>query len=336
MTYEKFKEELVTELKDIFEEKGLDVEIRNHEYEAPNKTVDGTVMKLKGTDVAPTLHTDNVYMRWQESDWSVRDIAEQIADSLEYEYDKIRDLNFEVKDFTSEFVREHSYLGVVNKETNEEFLSKVPHEDVKGTDLSAYAKINVGDGATITITNEHASYLRMTDSEILNAARDNTMHQDFSVHSMSEALRDMLPSEIVDELEMFPEFEKPNIVMVTNEVGYDGANAILSKDALNEACEKLGTDDITIIPSSRHELLAVNADALGIESTADIKGMVEEINTLQVPVEDQLSDNIYHYNGSTQELEMCNEQGLFPEHSVEELTQEATQEIDSGISMGGN
>ena len=336
MKYEEFKVELVTELKDIFEEKGLDVEIRNHEYEAPNKTVDGTVMKLKGTDVAPTLHTDNMYMRWQETDMSVRDLAEQIADTLEGEYDKIKDLGFEVKDFNADFVREHAYLGVVNKETNEEFLSKVPHEDVQGTDLAAYPKINLGDGATITITNEHTSYLKMTDSEIMDVARENTMHQDFSVQSMGEVLKDMIPEEILEEMGLFSESDEPSLVMLTNDVGMDGANAILSKDALNEACEKLGTNDITIIPSSRHEILALNTDRLDFESTANIKEMVEEINMTQVPVDDQLSNNIYHYDGQSQKLEMCNEQGLFAEHSAEELTQEATQEIDSGMSMGGN
>ena len=82
--------------------------------------------------------------------------------------------------------------------------------------------------------------------------------------------------------------------------------------------------------------MAFDADKLECLSTADIKAMVEEINMTEVSIEDQLSNNIYQYDGQSQQLEMCNEQGLFVEHTAEELKREMTQDVDCGISMGGN
>jgi len=83
-----------------------------------------------------------------------------------------------------------------------------------------------------------------------------------------------------------------------------------------------------LLPSSRHELIAVNSEVMDIESTTELKELVEEINDTILSHEEVLSNNIYRYDGITRELEMCNEQGLFKESLNEALTvEEVSMEI---------
>lgn len=319
MKYETFKGEFSVELEDILEHRGYEAELVSYDYGVTNKQVDGMVIRLDGAEIAPSIHTEAIYERFASGDYTIHELAEHIADSTEMVYEDIHNMSFQAVDFTAEYIKENATISVVNKELNKELLFTVLHEDVRGTDLSVVAKIQVDDVGTITITNEHAGMFQMTGSEILDAAWKNTEERGFSIHSMQDTLQYLLPKEMEHD---FGRESTPSILVISNETGIDGASAILSKETLNEACEILRTNKITLLPSSRNELIAVNSEVMDIESTADLKELVEEINSTILSPEEILSNNIYHYDGLTRELEMCNEQGLFKESLSDELTME--------------
>lgn len=309
MQYEAFKKEFSEVLIENFERTGQRVEVFDHKYSGTNKQMDGVIFRLENSSLAPTIHMNAMYDRWKGSEMSIRDLAENVSISIREEYAKITALNFPEEKFTSQYIKEHAYLSVVNTEMNVDLLKNIPHEEIKGTDLSAFVKVDVGNNATITITNELAYMLRMTKGELLDVARENTLEQGHNVRSMENVLKDIMSAEFVEEMQLFPEGENPNMVVISNETGYEGTNAILSKDALDEACKELGASNITIIPSSRHELLAVNTERIEM-SVEELKEMVKEVNGTEVLLEDQLSNNVYQYNGINHKLEIGNEQEL--------------------------
>ena len=315
--YESFREELLSELSDALQERGYQVDIRDITTHKPNEDLDGVSVSLDEAAVSPTLYVSSIFENYDPEEKSVRQLAGELADTTEHAYDRFEEIGFRPSDFTKEYVLEHSQIAVINTDMNEEFLSNIPHETVSGTDLSAYVKIGVGEDAFVTLNNDHAFQLGMTGSELLQAAKENTGRDHYSVRSMIETLNDMLPPELAkDDPSVFPD-SGPSIYVITSEKKVDGANAILYPEVLDEACKKLGTDTIVLLPSSRHELLAVDPENMGMGSTADLKHMVETVNETEVDLRDKLSDNIYEYNGATHQLQMCDGNGMFPERDLQ-------------------
>ena len=90
------------------------------------------------------------------------------------------------------------------------------------------------------------------------------------------------------------DFSNPGMLVITNEQALDGAVFAGRPDVLEEAREMLGCKEIMILPSSKHEILAIPSD---LTSARDAEEMVTEINRSQVADQDVLSDHVYKYDG---------------------------------------
>lgn len=312
MNYHEFKQKLKSELTDVLEERGYDVEITDTNVHKANQDLDGIIVTLNDSGVSPTIYTESYMDTYPD----INVLAEEIANNVEAAYDNFHQMNFDPQNFNEEYVKKNSYISVVNTAMNQSLLSNVPHTPIDGTDISAIAKVHVGNSASITITNDIASRMGLTSSEVLDHATNNTIKEEYSVTSIEEAIASMMPDE-ASELFNIPEF-RPNICVITNSYKYEGANAIISKSTLDFACEKMDCDSAVILPSSRHELLMVNVEDLGMESTAELKELVTSINASEVSIEDQLSDNIYRYDSITHQLSLCDDNGLFHLNEIDD------------------
>lgn len=329
--YGVFKGALKSELYDELTNRGHAVSIEDITKAKDNGLLeDGITVKMGGANVAPSITLKSCYTNYGEGK-NLRDIANELANTVERAYENYPHIGFDPDKFDASYIRENAYISVVNTAMNSDFLSKVPHEEIPGTDLSAYVKVKVGDEGFIRITNDHCSGFGLTGSEVIDMARQNTLDQGFTVRSMEDTLSGLMPDMAADGLIPFPHEENPSIVVITNSTGADGGAAIISTEALDTACEKMNCEEAIILPSSRHELIAVNIEQMGFESTSDLKEMVQEVNTTQVSLEDKLSDQIYHYDSKSHELTMSNEEGLFPEREVSENLDQCLS-VASGIS----
>lgn len=91
----------------------------------------------------------------------------------------------------------------------------------------------------------------------------------------------------------------PANVCATNASKTYGAAVILYDGLLETSAERLGS--FYALPSSVHEFMFI-PDTFG--NVEDIKQMVQEINAAEVPEEEVLSDNIYHYDSNAHELKI--------------------------------
>ena len=80
--------------------------------------------------------------------------------------------------------------------------------------------------------------------------------------------------------------------VITNNECFHGAGAIFKFDEIRRVAERIG-NDLLIIPSSIHEILCIDEDAISVE---DAKAMVTEVNDSEVKPEDRLSYNVYRYS----------------------------------------
>lgn len=197
---------------------------------------------------------------------------------------------------TPEYVHQHMYAAVINTEKNAEMLERCPHEAI--SNLSVIAKCELGEGRTILVTDEFVQLLHMSGEEIMEQARANSAKEGYVCQNLSQTISQVLAGDLsmekeVSEMINISEDDYPMYVVTTSRQ-YDGASVIVSKPFLEEVHKKLG-EDYYVLPSSRHEVLAVPVSRA--PELPDLKEMVHMVNETEVQERDWLSDDVYYFDG---------------------------------------
>lgn len=331
------QDEFIEELKE-----GLSEELSEHDLQFNQQTVhkanedlEGLTVRMMDRDdgrVAPTIYPEKAYEDYLNGT-DIKDIVRNYADIIDRSSPE-----FDLNSLNAENARDHISFSLVNTKENEEWLKTVPHEEIG--DLSAIPRWHLEDmpdgRASFVVTDQVAKNLQMTKEEVLSIARANTENERFSVTGMSETMTEIMRSQGLSE-EYIEEMVGPmrndeKMFVITNESKIDGASALISDSTMQVAYERIG-EDFYILPSSRHEVLAVPESAF--ERPEDLKEMVESVNATEVSKSDYLSDNVYHYDGISHELTpMFDEEGRLLESNEHSGISEDMDNISHG-GMGG-
>lgn len=191
-----------------------------------------------------------------------------------------------------------SLMGIAE---NQEYLRKVPHEKIE--DIAVVARFHVNDEASFVVTNALCQQLCLTSSEVMEMAHANTSKQEYSCINMADMLRglmelqDMSPDYAADMTET-----QKNVCpmyVLTNQSRVDGALALTSVKALDDARQKLG-EDFYVLPSSRHELILIPQKF--VDDVKVLEDMVKEVNATEVRSVDKLTDSVYRYHGESKKF----------------------------------
>lgn len=259
-----------------------------------NETKQGLSIRFPGEAVSPVIYPDEIIKHIAPGE-SFEKAAIKTAAMLQ----KMRDTAPTVSDLdlTHEGAKKNLVCVVMNEEKNKELLQEIPHMKICG-DLVMAARYRLSDEGSFLVKNEHCKIFGMTGVEILNQGMMNTNQRGFKIQKIDELLREMMGSHGMEEEFMNAVLsctKKIPMYVVTNDIKMDGAIAIASKEAMVKVHETIG-EDFYIIPSSRHEIIAVPESI--VTDPKDVKAIVEKVNATQVSREDKLSDNIYHYTAT--------------------------------------
>ena len=199
---------------------------------------------------------------------------------------------------------------LLSKERNKETLENYVYKEF--LDLAAIvtfcAEIDEQGVKAIRVTHDLAERWNVSKEEILQAAEENT--EDLFPVRMEPILdtlcrvadisRDDLPEEVLAEE------DSPQIMVLTNYLGVNGATVLLYDSLLKQIYEKLGGKFI-ILPSSIHEVIVM--PLASAPPIADSQKMVEQINRSSVKEEEILSDSVYLYDGEKVIL-ACDSKGV--------------------------
>ncbi|MCD8125126.1 MAG: DUF5688 family protein, partial [Lachnospiraceae bacterium] len=147
------------------------------------------------------------------------------------------------------------YCAVINADSNRTLLASVPHEKME--DLAAVAKMRISDTESVLVTSDMCNKMQMTPEEVLEVARKNTEEKGYECVPIGDMIQSILVPEELPEAyteDIRAETTKAKMYVITNREKWEGASAILSPRALEEAREKMG-ENFYILPSSRHELI---------------------------------------------------------------------------------
>lgn len=257
------------------------------------------IVRGPGDVAAPTIYVESYIEKIERDEMTVMEVAQKIFDT--YEESKNLDLISETGEFTKkEYILDHVEYKLVNAEKNAEKLQICPNKKI--LDLAViYMVVISGDTegiASYVVQNGMMRITGITLKELDEAAARNTKKVGFIIKTMQEVMAEMtgMPDETAEAMP-----EGTQMFVLTNERKINGANILLFKDELAKVADKVN-DNLFILPSSIHELLAIPAGQADIDI---LRQMVREVNDTEVAPDEILSYEVYLYNRDTGEIKIA-------------------------------
>ena len=306
MNYEMFKGVIEAELVNYLPESMKDAQVQIELVPKINQKREAVIVNL-GKDerqACPTIYLDEMFERYNACG-SLPTVMKEIAEIFSVGMEKAPDV---MDKMDIENCKDRIIFQLINTEQNKELLANVPYRPFQ--DLAIIYRVVVEmkeEGlATAIVTNKMADAIGINEEELFKLAAENTKRiNPVKVVGMNAMLRETFASTGASEEELNMMFgmmpEEEVMFVITNSRNMNGAISMMYEDNLHELAEKIG-DDLYILPSSVHEVLAVPAS---LQSPEELAEMVHTINMGQVSLEDRLSNQVYHYDKSARTLELA-------------------------------
>lgn len=271
-------------------------------------TLDGICFGRKNEKASPTIYLNSYFeelVKGRSLEDILSDITELIAEKATTNH-----LNFEDL-LNQEQIKNRIIYRLINESANQELLSDIPHISYPALDLCLifYLFLPSHDDNLITalIHNRHKESWNLSDEELLLEAKKNTPHYfPARIRPLSEVIEEIVkktfdtPPDENEWKELFgAEPFSPLMYVLSNNSCIYGSACIFYEGILKDfssCCDS----DLVILPSSIHEVLVIPfRDDLSIHELAK---MVYSVNEEEVPESDRLSNHIYFYSKSKDEL----------------------------------
>lgn len=306
MDYEMFKTVVREKFLSYLPLEYRDAEINISPAQKVNRTMDGlSIYKSGDTQIFPTIYVEDMYRHYQSCN-DLEAVLRQSAGKYAEMQDRVKEFK---TDFSMEHFKDNVVMCLVNTEQKRELLVDVPNRAFH--DLSVIYRWGIEgipDAAgSVMVTDSVAKMAGVTEEELFRCASENTRRiNPVSIITMQELLFETmsLPPELKS---MFVQKKSPgeNMWIITNENRYNGAVSMLYEENLHELAEKLG-DDLFILPSSIHEVIAVPA-GMAEGNPAYLAEMVHDVNMGEVELEERLSNSVYHYDRNARKVTLAAE-----------------------------
>lgn len=243
-----------------------------------------------GGMVSPQIYIDEILAALEAGEICFQDAIDEIV-AVYKSRGNIGNLRNIVSGLSKEKILENVICQVVNRERNGKMLIAAPYKEV--LDLAAVYRVIVSENESYTASflasHEICRKYGVSPEELDAAAMWNTKEKGFEIRSMVSILAEIsgTPEEVFAGNE-------PSMYVLTNERKIGGASVMLYPEEFEKAALPL-KDDLYVLPSSIHEVIAVPATGINPDELVE---MVSKINATEVSSEEFLSNNIYRYSRS--------------------------------------
>ena len=267
----------------------------------------GLNIRKAGSKLSPVIYLEE-YFEEHTRGMSVTNIANDIVKIAMGDTRKHIPEIGQLTDF--EQVKDKIIFRLVNYELNKAMLPKVPHIKYHDLAIVFYIKVheNVRANMMILVENGCMGNWKVSTNQLYSVALINTPRlEGESFGSMAKVFIETCngcngeQSEAVSEEFLDALFGPPTFYILSNKRRMKGAAVILYPGVLQKIAETLESD-LVVLPCSIHEwIIATCSDSTRWDC---LREMVYEINRTEVPVEDQLSDNVYRFRRREGVLEL--------------------------------
>lgn len=321
MDYEMFKAVVKENFLRYLPEEYRDAVVDIRPRQKVNRTLDGLAVFKDGyTGVSPTIYVNDMYEHYRACG-NLEAVFQKAAQSYAKVQNRVKGYELDVD---VGHIRENVVMCLVNTEQNRELLADVPNR--RFHDLSVIYRWVVESTpdavGSIIVSDRIAEEIGMTEEELFQCAVENTRRMNpVSVTCMGSMFGGIpegieIPQEIREEMEMANRTAE-KMWIISNSSGINGAVSMLYEENLYQLAEKLG-DDLVILPSSIHEVIAIPAEMAERNLTHLIE-IVHEVNMGQLKLEERLSNSVYHYDHNARKVILAAE---LPEKRLDGKTAE--------------
>ncbi|SCY63289.1 DUF5688 family protein [Butyrivibrio sp. INlla14] len=319
MNFDDFKAEIMEGVREHLEENGYQgVELSEHKVDKMNDSYEAITVKPADSAIGVNLNVDAFYAKYQRTN-DLQAVIEDACNAAERGIENSPEID--VAAITNyEQMKDKLTMEVVSAERNAELLKEVPHEQME--DMAVIYRIVLGsseDGiGTVLVTNQLMEKYGITHDQLRQDAMEKAPEiRPSEIKGMSEVMEELAPG-------MMPEIAPEDEVMfvASNPEKVHGAGVIAYPNFLEDAAKKLD-GDFYILPSSIHEILLVRDN--GEMDSKQLGAMVREVNATQVEPQDQLTDNVYHYDSKNHVFELAEK---FEQRQLEQELDKDAQDLE--------
>ena len=304
MDFNQFVDEVKGGIKLFLPREYEDAQVRVEEMRKLNENYLGIAILKEDQVIAPTFNLNQLYEMYQSDpqismESIMRNITGVVLDTPE---------QFDLKSITEyENAKEKLFIRVSSVEKNGEMLQNVPHqmrEDLVITYHVAISMDEVGRGST-TITNDMLKRYGISEEQLhADAMESSPKIMPLHVDAMKKVIKQIIGGDnkpliqdkgfkAMEEVISEGLKEDEPMFVITNQQTMDGASAIFYPEVMKQLGECF-QGDFFILPSSIHETIVLPDK--GDFDYLSLKSIVQEINNNQVLEEEQLTNDVYHYD----------------------------------------
>ena len=304
MNFEEFINTIKDTIKEYLPEDYRDAEVNILENRKLNTNYTGLTVTREGDTLAPTINLNNLFDSYSKHpEHSITAVMQEVASVIQHTPETF-DIG-RIMDYDR--VKKNLFMRLSAAEKNNDLLEHAPHIRKEDLAITFHIMLDQSDkGTATTMINDNMMEAYGIDLDQLyqDALLNSPVICPAQIENMGEALSRMMiedmksagaPPEVIQEMEKdLKESNKDNpMTIITNDRLVDGASAIFYPGVMDLVGERM-KGDYFILPSSVHETLVVPDD--GRVSLQELTDMVKEVNMTQVNPEDQLTDQVYHYD----------------------------------------
>lgn len=304
MNFEEFINTIKDTIKEYLPEDYRDAEVNILENRKLNTNYTGLTVTREGDTLAPTINLNNLFDSYSKHpEHSITAVMQEVASVIQHTPETF-DIG-RIMDYDR--VKKNLFMRLSAAEKNKDLLEHAPHIRKEDLAITFHIMLDQSDkGTATTMINDNMMEAYGIDLDQLyqDALLNSPVICPAQIENMGEALSRMMiedmksagaPPEVIQEMEKdLKESNKDNpMTIITNDRLVDGASAVFYPGVMDLVGERM-QGDYFILPSSVHETLVVPDD--GRVSLQELTDMVKEVNMTQVNPEDQLTDQVYHYD----------------------------------------
>ena len=251
--------------------------------------------------VVPTLHLEAMYEAYRHGK-AMEDILQSLSETIVNAYNSLEKKPLDYEHTIREIPEDKIYFQLINTESNREYLETIPHRNLHDMSVIYRALISKEDDGvqSIVVTKDLQDNWGVSEDTLFELASENTKELfPPKIQSMAEVMMQFFGEDMaMSDEELSEVMGDSGLWLISNDLGVNGASNLIYGDLLEEVTEKL-EDDVYIIPSSLHEILAVPASMV---DPNEIGQMVRDINQSTVREEDRLSNQVFFYGRNSKQL----------------------------------
>ncbi len=263
----------------------------------------GIMFQKKKENVAPTIYIEDLYEGYKNQEVTIQDAIKEVIDRYEKSKKGLQRINGLSVDYAS--CRDRIIYRLVSKERNLFILKDMPYIPFLDMAITFHLVVSINDSCmqSLKITRELQQEWGVSVEQLLKLAKENTPELlPARVCELSQLMKCYINTREfkLEQEEDLTNEEKIDMIVVSNELGINGAAVVLYDGVIEQIANEYDSD-LYLLPSSIHEMIVVPAGEEDLHET--FSSMVNNINQRYVDEDEVLSDRVYIYRQEEKKFE---------------------------------